>query len=178
MLSPDKTEEMHHAIARHLGDLKRQFDGRLLDKATVENGDETHVTINMDNGRCLAAIGDDNVTHADVVSGEPGMTHFVRLSGGATSVIMQGFVIFQSAGDYPLEESRITFLVSRIELAPDCKVMAEYLEKSEPFGRWRKKRNGFCTWITVEGVIRQQSQRKPSVGSGRPCATFLQIVLT
>jgi hypothetical protein len=41
---------MHRAVARHLGELKRQFDSRLLDKAAVDNGDETHVVVNMDNG--------------------------------------------------------------------------------------------------------------------------------
>jgi hypothetical protein len=102
MLSPDTTKDMHRVVPRHLCELKRQFDSRLLDEAAVENGDETHVMVNMDNGRCLAAIGDADVKYADVVSGGMGMTLFVRLSGGATSVVKPGFVLFQSAGAYPI----------------------------------------------------------------------------
>jgi DDE superfamily endonuclease len=130
MLSPVKTEEMHRAVARHLGDLKRQFDSRLLDEEAVKNGDETHVMVNMDNGRCLAAIGDAYVKYADVVSGRMGMTLFVRLSGGATSVIMPGFDIFQSAGDYPIRgvEDNIPGVSYRVgpKVWMDRKVMAEY----------------------------------------------------
>jgi hypothetical protein len=43
MLSPDKTKDMRRAVARHLGELKRQFDSPRFDQAAVENGDETHV---------------------------------------------------------------------------------------------------------------------------------------
>jgi hypothetical protein len=69
-----------------------------LDESAVEKCDKTHVMVNMDNGCGLAAIGDSDVKYADVVSGGMGMTLFARISGGATSVIMPGFVIFQSAG--------------------------------------------------------------------------------
>jgi hypothetical protein len=130
MLSPDKTKEIHREIARHIAELNRQFDSRLLEEAAVENGDETHVMVNVDNGRCLAAIGDADVNYADVVSGGMGMILFVRLSGGATSVIMPGFVIFQSAGAYPVRgvEDTVSGVLYRVDPEGwmDRKVMAEY----------------------------------------------------
>jgi hypothetical protein len=48
----------------------------------VENADETHLVVNMDNGRTLGMIGDEDVKYADVVSGGTGMTRLVRISGG------------------------------------------------------------------------------------------------
>jgi hypothetical protein len=50
-LSPEKTEEMERAVSRHLGQLKRDFDSGELDENFVENGDETHFIMNMDNGK-------------------------------------------------------------------------------------------------------------------------------
>jgi hypothetical protein len=114
MLSPDTTKDMHHAVARHLCELKRQFDSRLLDEAAVANGDETHVMVNMDNGRCLAAIGDADVKYADVVScGMFSSDFLVELppSSSPASFSASPPVLLLS------EESRIQCLVSRIELA-------------------------------------------------------------
>jgi hypothetical protein len=130
MLSPNKTKGMHRAVARHLGELKRQFDSRLLDEAATANGDETHVMDNMDNGRCLAPIGDADVKYTDVVNGGRGMTLFARLSGGATSVIIPEFVVFQSAGACPIRgvEDNVPGVSYRVgpEGWMDRKVIAEY----------------------------------------------------
>jgi hypothetical protein len=84
-LSPEKTAEMERAVAAHLGLLKRGFDTGDLDEDQVENRDETHFVVYMDNGRKLSEIGEKNVKYADVVSGAVGgmgMTMFVRLSHG------------------------------------------------------------------------------------------------
>jgi hypothetical protein len=100
----------------------------------------------MDDGRCLVAIGDADVKYADVVSGGIGMTLFVRLSGGATSVIMPGFVIFRSAGSYPIRGVEDTVPVVSYRAGPkgwvDRKVMAEY------FGQKR------AVWPLEEGKKR------------------------
>jgi hypothetical protein len=117
ILSPEMTKEMHRAVARHLGELKRQLDSRLLDKAAIENGDETHVMVNMDSSRSLAAIGDADVKYADVVSGGVGMTlssdYPVELppSSCPASLSSSPPVLILS------KESRIPCLSSRIELA-------------------------------------------------------------
>jgi DDE superfamily endonuclease len=73
-----------------------------LDENFVGNGDETHVVMNMDNGKTLAAINEKSIKYADVVSGGVGMTMFVRLSGGARSQLQPAFTVFQSAGSYPI----------------------------------------------------------------------------
>ena len=49
----------------------------------MENVDETHFVINMDNGRSLGFRGDSTVKYADVVAGGESMTLVVRISGGA-----------------------------------------------------------------------------------------------
>jgi hypothetical protein len=104
-----------------------------LDRAGVENGDETHLKVNVDNGRCLAAIGDADDKYADVVSGGMGATLFVRLSGGYTCVIMPGFVNFQTAGGYPISEveDKAPGVLYRVDPKRwmDRKVMAEYFRE-------------------------------------------------
>jgi hypothetical protein len=85
---------MNLAVAYHLGKLRRHSQAGHLDDLTIENGDETYFLVSAENGRCLAAIGDDDMKYAEVVSGGVGMTLFVRLSGGAKSLVMPDFVIF------------------------------------------------------------------------------------
>ena len=73
-----------------------EFQSGILDENTVENVDETHFIINMDNGRTLGFRGDDNVKYADVVSGGVGMTMVVRLTGGPHAAICPPFMIFRT----------------------------------------------------------------------------------
>jgi hypothetical protein len=68
-LSPAKPEEMERTVAKNLGVLKRDFESGVLDENVVENGDETHFLINMDNGRTMTGIGDRDIRYVDVVSG-------------------------------------------------------------------------------------------------------------
>jgi hypothetical protein len=100
--SPEKTEEMERAVSRHLGKVRREFESGHLDENFVENGDETHFIMNMNNGKTLAAINEKEVKYADVVTGGVGMTMFVRLSGGARSQLQPAFFVFQSTGSYPI----------------------------------------------------------------------------
>jgi hypothetical protein len=83
-LSPEKTDEMKRALSTHMG--QREFESGELDENFVENGDETHFVMNMDNGKTLAAINEMSIKYADVVSGGVGMTMYVRLSGGARCI--------------------------------------------------------------------------------------------
>lgn len=53
MVSPAKTEFIERCVAYHIGVLAREFRNGLLDENLVENIDETHFIINMDNGRTL-----------------------------------------------------------------------------------------------------------------------------
>jgi hypothetical protein len=40
---------MERAASRHMRQLKREFESGELDENFVENGDETHFVMNMDN---------------------------------------------------------------------------------------------------------------------------------
>ena len=48
----------------------------------MENIDETHFVVNMDNSRTLGFCGDTTIKYAEVVSGGDSMTMVIRISGG------------------------------------------------------------------------------------------------
>ena len=48
----------------------------------MENVDETHFVVNLDNGRILGFRGDTIVKYDEVVSGGESMTMVIRISGG------------------------------------------------------------------------------------------------
>jgi hypothetical protein len=67
--SPAKERQIEMNTAYHLGFLWRGFQSRVFDENLMENLDETHFTVNMDNGRTLGSRGDMVVKYADVVAG-------------------------------------------------------------------------------------------------------------
>jgi hypothetical protein len=90
-------------IAHHLGMFDREFHFGLIDEEMVENWDETHFVINMDNGKTLGFRGDNDVKYADVMSGGMGMTMVVRLTGGLYAEICTPLMIFQNQQcSYPI----------------------------------------------------------------------------
>jgi hypothetical protein len=76
------------------GILQRGFQTGIFDENLIENIDETHFVINMDNGRTLGFWGDTIVKYVDVVSGGNSMTMVVRISGGRRSLIEAPMLIF------------------------------------------------------------------------------------
>lgn len=80
----------------HLGEMCRAFGDKLLNEDVVENLDETHFMLNMDNSRTLGFVGDENVKYADVSSGGEGMAMVVRLTGGRDAQIEPPFLIFEN----------------------------------------------------------------------------------
>ena len=64
----------------HLGCVKRLFDLHDLDENFVNNIDETHFLVNMDNGITITTKVIKNVKYADVVSGGDVMTLVVRIT--------------------------------------------------------------------------------------------------
>jgi hypothetical protein len=46
----------------HLGVLQRGFQSREFDENVMENLDETHLVVNLDNGHTLGFRGDTSVT--------------------------------------------------------------------------------------------------------------------
>ena len=104
MVSKEKMEYIEREVAYHLGRLSREFTDGTLDEGLVENIDETHFIINMDNGRTLGFAGDNNVKYADVVSGGEGMTMVVRITGGPYARIEPPMIIFcNSKRSYPIK---------------------------------------------------------------------------
>jgi hypothetical protein len=95
-LSSEMTEQMKREEARHLGVLKRDFESGALDENCVENGDETHFVINLDNGRILGAFDETEIRYTDVVSGGIGMTMLVRVAGGARAQLQPCFLCYSS----------------------------------------------------------------------------------
>jgi hypothetical protein len=113
MFCEGRMEHIEKEIAYHLGVVSREFQSGALDESLVENADETHFVINMDNGKTLGFRGDNDVKYANVVSGRMGMTMLVRLTGGPGATICAPFMMFQNAsGSYPIR-GVTTFLASR-----------------------------------------------------------------
>ena len=103
-LSDEKTALIHNHIAHHLGIIKREFDEG-LDESTVENFDETHMVIDMGNGRVLDFQGSKHVTYADVASTRDCFTVCMRISGGPQGKIENLLVIFENpSSNYPIAE--------------------------------------------------------------------------
>ena len=81
-----------------MGELSRGFESGELIEDLIENVDETHFIINMNNGKTLGFRRDDIVKYVDVVSGGVGITMLVRLSEGQNGRIHDPFLIFQNQG--------------------------------------------------------------------------------
>jgi len=103
MMSPTRQQHIDKQIAFHLGQLARKFRVGTLDGNLVENIDETHCKVNLDNGKTLGFRGDNDVKYADVVSDGMGMTLMIRLTGRPHARICNPCVIFQNASEsYPI----------------------------------------------------------------------------
>ena len=101
--SPEKEMQIEMHTAFHLGVLHRGFQSGVFDENLMENIDETHFVVNMDNGRTLGFRGDDAVKYAEVVSSGDSMTMVVRISGGRRAIIESPMLIFTNAnGSYPI----------------------------------------------------------------------------
>jgi hypothetical protein len=103
MLSPTCQQHIDKQIAFHFGQLTREFRVGTFDENLVENIDETHCKVNLDNGKTLRFRSDNDVKYADVVSGGMGMTLMIRLTGGPHARIYNPCVIFHNASEsYPI----------------------------------------------------------------------------
>ena len=72
MCSPKKESHIEMNTTYHLGVLHCGFQSGIFDENLIKNLDETHFTINMDNGHShhtLGFCGDTFVKYADVVVG-------------------------------------------------------------------------------------------------------------
>ena len=78
--SPDKELQIEMQTAYHLGVLQRRFLSREFNENLMENLNETHFVVNLDNGRTLGFPEDTIVKYAEVVSSGESMTMVVRNS--------------------------------------------------------------------------------------------------
>ncbi len=78
-----------------MGCLKRAYDDG-LDEATIENHDETHMILDMDNEIVLDFSGTKRVSYNDVSNGRNCFTICFRISEGPERKIENLFVIFQN----------------------------------------------------------------------------------
>ena len=103
--SPEKETQIEMHIAYHLGVLHRGFQNGIFDENLMENLDETHFSMNMDNGRTLGFWSDTSVKYVDVVAGGEAMTMVVRISGGHGSSLKAPMIIFTNGNsNYPIHE--------------------------------------------------------------------------
>ena len=101
--SPEKEQEIKIQVAYHLGVLNRGFQDGTFDENLMENIDETHFVVNMDNGRTLGFHGDTIVKYAEVVSGGDSMTMVIRILGGRRSMIEASMLILTNPNiSYPI----------------------------------------------------------------------------
>ena len=101
--SLEKEAQIEMSVAHHLGVLYRGFESGDFNENLIENLDETHFTINMDNGKTLGFCGDSEVKYADVVAGGESMTMVVRISGGRRAMIESPMIIFCNENrNYPI----------------------------------------------------------------------------
>lgn len=69
----------------------------------MENIDETHFVINMDNGQTLGFRGDKVVKYVDMVAGGLGITMVMKVTRGVSGKIGMSFLIFQNTScSYPI----------------------------------------------------------------------------
>lgn len=91
----DKYVEMvEREVAYHLGTLKWDLEFSAVDEDYLFNADETHFVVDPNDGRTLAMKGDKDVSFADVVSGDVGMTMMVFLGGVPKAYFGVPFIIF------------------------------------------------------------------------------------
>ena len=101
--SLEKELQIEKATMYHLGVLQRSFGSGIFDENLMENVDEIHFVVNLDNSRSLGFRGDTTVKYAEVVSGGKPMTMVVRISEGRRSMIEAPMLIFtNSDSNYPI----------------------------------------------------------------------------
>ena len=92
--SLEKEFQIERSIVYHLGVLKRGFENRLFDENLMENIDEMHLVVNMDNGTILGFWGDTLVKYAEIVLEGDSMTMVVLISRGSHLMIEALILIF------------------------------------------------------------------------------------
>lgn len=96
LISQRKQTYTEKTVACSMGKLNRGFDSGELNDDLIENADETHCVINMNNGKTLRFIGDEHLKHMDVISGGDAMTIVIKVGGGRRASIQPPMVLFKN----------------------------------------------------------------------------------
>ena len=103
MCSLEKELQIKRATTYHLGVLHRGFETRVFYENLMENVNETHFFVNLDNDRTLGFGGNTTVKYAKVVSRRDSITMVIRISRGRQSMIEALMFIFTNSGsNYPI----------------------------------------------------------------------------
>ena len=101
--SPEKEQKIEMHTAHHLGVLQRGFQSSKFDENLMDNLDERHFVINVDNGQTLDFRGDSTVRYAEVVSGGDSMAMVVWIFGERRAMIEAPMLIFTNMNmNYPI----------------------------------------------------------------------------
>lgn len=104
-MSHRKEEEIKLTIAAHLGTMSELFEGHRIEEKDIENANETHFLINVEDGKTLDFCGISEVKYADVGSGDEGFTVIERLSSGRDSKMEAPFNVFKNKDrHYPVRK--------------------------------------------------------------------------
>jgi hypothetical protein len=146
--SPAKERHVRILVAFHLGTLHRGFLSGEYNENYMENVDETHFLINVDNGKTLGFRGDQAVKYSDVVSGGEAMTMVVRVTGGVRGKIMAPMIIFtNAAGAYSIQGVRDNVPGITYRSSPrrwmNMGIFAEYFAvpiayQGDQYGHWKQ----------------------------------------
>ena len=162
-LSPGKEIQLKREIAYHLGYLARKFRTKQRDENDVENADETHFVIDMDNGSTLGFAGGGEVKYAEVVSGGEGMTMLVRLNGGPDAKMQLPFMDFKNKdSNYPIRGTVDNIPGVAHRTGPkgwiDTTVLPQWFGSGGLCGVFRTEESGCCFWIIAVATIRLRNK--------------------
>lgn len=101
--SPQKELQIEMHTIYHLGVFHRGFLSGNFDENLMENLDETHFAVNLDNEHTLGFRGDTTVKYANIILGRDSITMVVRISRAWCSLIEAVMLIFTNENrNYPI----------------------------------------------------------------------------
>jgi hypothetical protein len=103
MCSPAKQELIERKAAFYMDILNRVFISREFNEDLMENMDETHFLINMDNKKTFAFREDKVIKYSNVISSGEWISMCFKISSGVSSKIQVPFFIFKNnISSYPI----------------------------------------------------------------------------
>lgn len=90
-------------ISFHLQNLKRWLESSEYEEDLMEDADETHFVLNLENGRKLVLKADEVIKYAEFLSGNDLVTMTGRLTGGKHACVQPYMLIIMNQNSsYPI----------------------------------------------------------------------------